>query len=41
EELLTVIAKYIPVDKNNIKVSMERKGDFEVLELNILFPDQH
>ncbi|MBN2680305.1 cell division topological specificity factor MinE [Acidithiobacillus montserratensis] len=41
EELLAVIAKYIPVDKNNIKVSMERKGDFEVLELNILFPDQH
>ncbi|MCL4525896.1 MAG: cell division topological specificity factor MinE [Gammaproteobacteria bacterium] len=41
EELLVVIAKYIPVDKENIKVSMERRGDFEVLELNILFPDQH
>ena len=41
EELLAVIAKYIPVDKENIKVSMERRGDFEVLELNILFPDQH
>ena len=41
EELLAVIAKYIPVDKENIKVSMERRGDYEVLELNILFPDQH
>ena len=41
EELLAVIAKYIPVDKENIKVSMERRGDFEVLELNVLFPDQH
>ena len=40
EELLVVIAKYIPVDKENIKVSMERRGDFEVLELNVLFPDQ-
>ena len=40
EELLAVIAKYIPVDKENIKVSMERRGDFEVLELNVLFPDQ-
>ena len=26
EELLAVIAKYIPVDKENIKVSMERRG---------------
>jgi len=41
KELLAVIAKYIPVDKENIKVSMERRGDFEVLELNVLFPDQH
>ena len=41
EELLAVIAIYIPVDKENIKVSMERRGDFEVLELNVLFPDQH
>jgi len=40
-ELLAVIAKYISVDKENIKVSMERRGDFEVLEFNILFPDQH
>lgn len=41
EELLAVIGKYIPVDKENIKVTMERRGDFEVLELNVLFPDQH
>ena len=27
--------------QGKIKVSMERRGDFEVLELNILFPDQH
>ncbi|MCE5359715.1 cell division topological specificity factor MinE [Candidatus Igneacidithiobacillus taiwanensis] len=40
-ELLTVISKYIPVEKDQISVHMERRGDFEVLELNILFPDQH
>ncbi|MHB0888327.1 cell division topological specificity factor MinE [Acidithiobacillus sp.] len=40
-ELLAVIAKYIPVDQDKIKVTMERRGDYEVLELNILFPDQH
>ncbi|MHB8249691.1 MAG: cell division topological specificity factor MinE [Acidithiobacillus sp.] len=39
-ELLAVIAKYIPVDQDKIKVTMERRGDYEVLELNILFPDQ-
>jgi hypothetical protein len=27
--------------KENIKVNMARRGDSEVLELNILFPDQH
>ncbi|MCL5980324.1 MAG: cell division topological specificity factor MinE [Acidithiobacillus sp.] len=40
-ELLAVIGKYIPVDQDKIKVTMERRGDYEVLELNILFPDQH
>ncbi len=41
EELLAVIGKYIPVEKDQISVNMERRGDFEVLELNVLFPDQH
>ncbi|MBU2754561.1 cell division topological specificity factor MinE [Acidithiobacillus sp. CV18-2] len=41
EELLTVISKYMPVEKDQISVHMERRGDFEVLELNILFPEQH
>ena len=40
-ELLTVISKYIPVEQDQISVHMERRGDFEVLELNILFPEQH
>ncbi|MCE5387891.1 MAG: cell division topological specificity factor MinE [Acidithiobacillus sp.] len=39
-ELLAVISKYIPVEKEQISVHMERRGDFEVLELNVLFPDQ-
>ena len=41
EELLMVIGKYMPVEKDQISVHMERRGDFEVLELNILFPEQH
>ncbi|MCE5393145.1 MAG: cell division topological specificity factor MinE [Acidithiobacillus sp.] len=39
-ELMAVISKYIPVEKEQISVHMERRGDFEVLELNVLFPDQ-
>jgi cell division topological specificity factor len=39
EELLAVIAKYIHVDRDMIKVQLEKHGDYEVLELNIMLPE--
>ena len=38
-ELMAVIAKYVSIDPNDIKVQMERQGDLEVLEVKIELPD--
>ena len=35
EELLEVIAKYIHIDREKIKVQLEKHGDYDVLELNV------
>ncbi len=35
QELLEVIKKYAKVDKEDIKVKIEREGNFEILELNV------
>ncbi|MDQ5889071.1 MAG: cell division topological specificity factor MinE [Chitinivorax sp.] len=39
EELMAVISKYISVNKDDIKVSLEKQDNYEVLELNIVLPD--
>ena len=39
KELLEVIAKYIPVEKEQIKVDVERTENSATLALNITFPD--
>lgn len=38
KELLEVIAKYVNIEKENVKVELERSGDYSVLELNITLP---
>ncbi len=38
-ELLAVISKYVAVNLDDIKVQMEREGDFEVLEVKIELPE--
>lgn len=38
-ELLEVVRKYVHVEDEHIKVSMDKDGDCEVLELNIALPD--
>ncbi len=38
-ELMDVIAKYVHVQKEDIKVNLERHGDCEILELNIALPE--
>ena len=39
EELMAVISKYISVNKDDIKVSLEKQDNYEVLELNIVLPE--
>ena len=39
EEILAVIAKYIPIDRDKVSVNLERTGDSAVLELNFTMPD--
>lgn len=40
EEILAVIAKYIPINRDKVSVNLERIGDSAVLELNFTLPDQ-
>lgn len=40
EEILAVIAKYIPITKDKVSVNLERCGDSAVLELNVTMPEQ-
>jgi cell division topological specificity factor len=40
QELLAVLAKYETIDLENVSVKLDRNGDYEVLELNIVLPDE-
>ncbi len=40
EEILAVIAKYIPINRDQVSVHLERLGDSAVLELNVTMPDE-
>ncbi|MGQ3890962.1 cell division topological specificity factor MinE [Legionella sp. CNM-4043-24] len=40
EEILAVIAKYIPISRDKVSVNLERTGDCAVLELNVTMPDK-
>ena len=39
QEIMAVISKYVDVDQDKINVHLDRKDDFEVLELNIVLPE--
>jgi len=39
QELLGVIRRYVAVDQDAIRMSIDKEGDCEVLELNITLPD--
>lgn len=39
QELVAVISKYVRVDQDDIKVSLEKQGNYEVLEVNIVLPE--
>ncbi len=41
EEILAVIAKYVPIDREQVVVNLDRAGDNSaVLELNITMPEE-
>ncbi|WP_263770636.1 cell division topological specificity factor MinE [Propionivibrio soli] len=39
KELIAVISKYVAVAPDDIKVSLEKQGNYEVLEVNIVLPE--
>ncbi len=40
EEILEVIAKYVKIDKDKVKVQLDKIGDNAILELNVTMPDE-
>lgn len=38
-DILEVVRKYIQINENQVKLSLDRRGDCEVLELNISLSD--
>lgn len=39
QDILDVIKKYIEIDSDQLKMNIEHDNDYEVLEMNITFPD--
>ena len=39
-EILEVVRKYVHISEEQIKISMDKDGDCEILELNIALPDE-
>lgn len=39
-EILDVIAKYVAVDRDQVKVQLERIGENSILELNVTMPEK-
>jgi len=39
KELIEVIAKYVDIDRDSVKVELERDGNCSVLELNVPIPE--
>ncbi len=39
KDLLEVVRKYVHIDEDQIKLSLDRQDDCEVLELNISIPE--
>jgi len=40
-ELIAVISRYVKVNPDDIRVSLEKQDRFEVLEVNIVLPEKH
>lgn len=40
QELLAVLAKYEKIDLEHVSVNLDRSGEYDVLELNIVLPEE-
>ena len=40
EEILAVIAKYTQVNRDQVRVDLQRRDNSSVLELNVMLPDK-
>lgn len=40
KELLAVIAKYIEIDQDALKVHLEKRDNLELLEINVMLPEK-
>ena len=40
KDLIQVISKYVEIDEDQVNVSLDKDGEFSVLELNITFPEE-
>ena len=41
KELIEVIRKYVAVDQDAVSVHLEKEANRDILELNIVLPDEH
>lgn len=39
QELIAVISKYVKVNPQDIKISLDKQGNLEVLDVNVVLPD--
>jgi cell division topological specificity factor len=39
KELLSVVRKFVAIEQDQVKVNLDREGDCEILELNIVLPE--
>lgn len=39
QDIIDVIAKYVDIDKDQVKVELERKDGCSILELNVMLPN--
>ncbi len=40
DDILAVIAKYIPIDKAQVSLALEQKGNYDVLEVDVTLPEK-
>ena len=39
QEILDVVARYVDIDRDQVRVAFDRDGDSTVLELNVILPE--